>query len=88
MGEQYIMIYRRLDDIWFNNHLYKSQTTHTILHHEEFYSSSYDTLDFVPKVGKLGGGNVGKLGDGCKHGKVDNSWSLLRFKWKWSKTIF
>jgi hypothetical protein len=25
---------------------------------------------------------------GCKHGKVDNSWSLLRFKWKWSKTIY
>ena len=29
-----------------------------------------------------------KLSIGCKHGKVDNSWSLLRFKWKWSKTIY
>ena len=25
---------------------------------------------------------------GCKHGKVDNSWSLLSFKWKWYKTIY
>ena len=25
---------------------------------------------------------------GCKHGKVDNFWSLLRFKWKWSKSIY
>ena len=27
-------------------------------------------------------------GCGCKHGKVDISWSLLRFKWKWIKTIY
>ena len=26
--------------------------------------------------------------NGCKHGKVDSSWSLLMFKWKWSKTIY
>ena len=25
---------------------------------------------------------------GCKHGKVDNSWFLLKFKWKWSKTLY
>ncbi len=25
---------------------------------------------------------------GCKHGKVESSWSLLMFKWKWSKTIY
>ena len=24
---------------------------------------------------------------GCKHGKVDNSWSLLSVKWPWLKTI-
>ena len=25
---------------------------------------------------------------GCKQGKVDNSWSLFKFKWKWSKSIY
>ena len=25
------------------------------------------------------------FGCGCKHGKVDNSWSLRMFKWKWLK---
>ena len=29
-----------------------------------------------------------KVLDGSKHGKVDSSWSLLMFKWKWSKTIY
>ena len=33
-----------------------SQTTFTILHNEERYPSSYETLDFVFKVNKLGGG--------------------------------
>ena len=29
-----------------------------------------------------------QLAIGCKHGKVDNSRSLLMFKWKWSKYIY
>ena len=24
----------------------------------------------------------------CKHGKVDISWSLHKFKWKWLQTIY
>ena len=33
----------------------KSQITRIILHNEECYPPCYDTLDFVPEAGKLGG---------------------------------
>ena len=45
---------RCMDDNCFS-HLHKSQTTLTILQTEECHLPSYDTLDFVPKVGNLGG---------------------------------
>ena len=40
-----------LDDI-FVNHLHKSQTP-TILHNEECYSLSYDTLGFCARGGQM-----------------------------------
>ena len=45
----------RLDDTWVD-HLSKSQTTPTILHSVQRCPLSYDILDIVPEVGKLGGG--------------------------------
>jgi len=31
--------------------------------------------------------NYNYIGQGCKHGKVDNSWSMPQVQWKWFKTI-
>jgi hypothetical protein len=43
------------NDIWVSC-LCKKLTTSTILYNHECYPQSYDTLDFVGRVGKFGGG--------------------------------
>jgi len=42
----------RLDDTWVG-HLYKNQTAPTILHEQECYPLSYDTLDFCAGGGQI-----------------------------------
>ena len=49
-----------LDEIWVSHHG-KSQTTPIILHNEECYPPSSYVLNFVPKVGKVEGGNFGEF---------------------------
>ena len=43
---------RCVDDVWVS-HLHKIQTTPTILHNEECYPPSNDTLDFCAKGGQI-----------------------------------